>query len=457
MSVFLTHGYFIDEDPLEAGIMKPYPPLGLLYLSAWLKKEGIPNEVYDTTFKSFEELKTRLAISKPEIIGIYSTLMTKMNVIKIISFIKGHKSLKFSRIIIGGPDSRHHSANYLHLGVDVVIPGEGEKALSETIRFFAEDCKEGLSEITGIIFMKTDGEIITTTGSKLINPEELPFPSRDSIDQSIYLNRWKTYHGYSSMTINTMRGCPYFCHWCSKSVFGNTYTRRSPSDVVKEIIHLRDNYQLHQVWFTDDVFTISREWMKKFNLELSMRNVLMPYECISRSDCLDDEMLDLLKSSGCRKLWIGAESGSQKVIDQMNRRIDIVHTIEIMKIAKKAGIPTGTFIMLGYPGEQKKDILKTADFLKKASPDELTISNAYPIAGTKFYELVKDDLIQPYNWEKSFEKEIKFLKQYTDRFYRFAIRYLFNISKAQNTNNVLKKLIFKFKALLAKGFIYFMN
>ena len=252
-----------------------------------------------------------------------------------------------------------------------------------------------------------------------------------------YLKLWKENHGYSSLTINTMRGCPYACYWCSKSVFGNTYRRRSPELVVREMALVKNLYNPDQLWFTDDVFTISRQWLQQFNEELRKNRLLISYECISRSDCLDDEVLELLTTSGCKKLWIGAESGSQKVIDLMNRKIDVEKTISVIKNAKDKGISTGTFIMLGYPGETKADILKTARYLKRACPDEVTIAIAYPIKGTKFYQDTEKKFTLPFEWQKQTERQIRFKKNYSDRFYRFAVRYLMNTDLARKSNSGL--------------------
>jgi radical SAM superfamily enzyme YgiQ (UPF0313 family) len=457
MKILLTHGYFIADDKSEQRIMKPYPPLGLLYLSAWLKKEGYTNDIYDSTFGNLEALKRVIEKHQPDVVGIYSTLMTKSNVLKIILFIKENPILNHTAIVIGGPDSRHHARNYLSHGVDVIIPGEAEQTLTETIKVLEKGDKEGLSKINGIVFSSMHGDVITTPQAKQLDLDELPFPSRGKIDMHAYLTKWKTTHGYSSINVNTMRGCPYSCNWCSKAIFGNTSRRRKPDSVVKEMIQLRDQYQPDQIWFTDDVFTINRKWLDEFNKELIRQKVLIPYECISRSDCLDDQILDLLKSSGCKKIWIGAESGSQKVIDLMDRKINIANTISIINQSREKGISTGTFIMLGYPGETKRDIVKTAEYLKKALPDELTIGLAYPISGTKLFEQVKNTLRQPYNWETTTEREIVFKRTYSERFYHFALRYLHYISLISKARTWKTRSVYRLKAFLARVSLYLLN
>jgi len=453
MKILLTHGYFIHKDPVESGIMKPYPPVGILYISAWLKKSGISREVFDTTFSDIEKLKCFLEINKPAIIGIYSTLMTRLNILEILAFVRRSGVLKDTKIIIGGPDGRHYAQNYLSEGADIVVPGEGEETLVEIIGALSSGNMERLHKISGIVFRDIDGSNVSTGERKPMDLKTVPFPSYENIDVPEYLQQWKSVHGYSSMTINSMRGCPFSCNWCSKSVFGNSYRRRNPFDVVEEMIRLKDEFRPDQVWFTDDVFTISKEWLREFSQEIQKRNVLLPYECITRSDCLDEEILGMLKRSGCRKVWIGAESGSQTVIDLMNRKIDLVRTAEMMIRLKSLGISVGTFIMLGYHGERKKDILKTAGFLKETLPDDLTVGVAYPIKGTKYYEIVEPFFDHPYDWKSGSERLIRFKKPYRERFYRFSIRYLFNILAFKKAKTGFQKWIFFFKAAISRTYI----
>jgi len=453
MKILLTHAYFLKDDPAEMKVMKPYFPLGLLYLSAWLDKKGFPNSVYDPTFRNIDDLKQHLDIQKPEIIAIYSTLMTKLNVLKILAHIRHFKDQKSVKVIVGGPDTRHNADSYLEYGADVIIPGEGEQALAETVKCFAGENYYGLQKINGIIFKNKEGKVIKTTDRTFLSPEEWLFPSRESIDQSAYLKSWKETHGYSSMTISTMRGCPYACYWCSKSVFGNSYRRRSPALVVAEMMLIKKTYNPDQLWFTDDVFTISQQWLRQFNDELIKNNILISYECISRSDCLDDEILGILKNTGCKKLWIGAESGSQKVIDLMNRKIDVEQTISVIKQARNKGIDTGTFLMLGYPGEKKNDIFGTASYLKRACPEEVTIAMAYPIKGTRFYKDIESTFTEPFEWQKQTERQIRFKKAYSDRFYRFAVRYLMNTANSVKAKPALTKIVFSLKAGISKIYL----
>jgi anaerobic magnesium-protoporphyrin IX monomethyl ester cyclase len=457
MKVLLTHGYFIHEDPAEARIMKPYPPMGLLCLSAWLKKKGIAHEVFDTTFDDIKKFKARIENYKPGIVGIYSTLMTRLTILEIIAFLKGYEIFAGTRIIIGGPDARHHAETYLSKGADFIVPGEGEEALVELIGAISSGQTVSLNKIRGICFLDKDNRFIRTEERNPMAPEEIESPSYDGIDVPGYLKTWETSHGYTSMSVNSMRGCPFACNWCSKAVFGNSYRRRSPGSVVEEMTMLVNRFDPDQVWFTDDVFTISKEWMREFSREVQKENLRLPYECITRSDCLDEEIIGILKGSGCRKVWIGTESGSQHVIDLMNRRIDLARSAGAIRRLKELKISVGMFIMLGYHGERKMDIFRTARFLEKTLPDDLTIGLAYPIKGTKYYETVEPFFNHPYNWETMNERQIRFKRPYSDMFYRFSTRYLFNIYKFNKANPGLHKVLFFFKAVISKSYILLFN
>jgi radical SAM superfamily enzyme YgiQ (UPF0313 family) len=458
MKVLLTHGYFIHEDIAESAIMKPYPPLGILYLSAGLNKAGIPNTIFDSTFSDRESLERFIDETKPDIIGIYSTLMTRWNILGIIAFVKMSFYRREITIIIGGPDARYHANDYLDFGADIIVPGEGDEVLPEIIDVFSSRWMKKLADVRGIYVRGTWGgdmknRFVFTGERKPMDIRDVPIPDYSEIDVPSYLEHWKSKHGYFSMTINSMRGCPYSCNWCCKSVFGNTYRRRDAVAVVDEMELLINKFHPDQVWFTDDVFTISKEWLKEFNSEIQKRNVVLPYECVTRSDCLDDEVAELLKISGCSKVWIGAESGSQHVIDLMNRRIDLVWTSRMINSIKSHGMLVGTFIMLGYHGEKKKDILKTARFLKRTLPDEFTVGTAYPIKGTKYFETVEPFFYHRYNWESGSERQIKFKKPFNDRFYRFASRYLINIIALKKAGPGERRRSFFFKAMVSKMYI----
>ncbi|MDB4303985.1 radical SAM protein, partial [Desulfosarcina sp.] len=306
--------------------------------------------------------------------------------------------------------------------------------------------------INGIAFKDQNEIVVNPPRDHIKDLESLPFPNRKKIDFKNYLTSWKDNHGYSSITVNTQRGCPFTCKWCSHAVYGDTYRRRSPKNVVQELKSISQEYNPDRFWFVDDVFTMSKKWLQEFNSALKTENLSISYECISRADKLDEEVVDLLKESGCALIWIGAESGSQKVLDMMDRRVDAKQVREMIKLAKNAGIQTGTFIMLGYPGEVEEDILESIEHLKECDPDYFTINKAYPIKGTRLYDEVEDLIVRSADWKTTPDNEIDFERSYKSRYYDFAIRKVYNDvwqSKHRNNGDQFKSLKCKLKSSAA--------
>src|SRR5687767_1402835 len=360
MKVLLTHGYFIEEDAKEQAIMRPYVPLGILYISAYLEQHGYDNEVFDSTFSSFDKLCARLLQERPQVIGIYTNLMTKLNVLRIIRFIKGSLELQHLKIVLGGPEVRNHALKFLEHGADFIVTGEGEQTMLELVQYIEGTFSGTLAGMEGISYL--DGEKGLQQNKermKLKNLDVLPFPNRHKVDLSLYFDAWKNRHGSSTISVSTMRGCPYTCKWCSRAVYGQTYRRRDPQSVVAELKWITENYKVDTVWFVDDVFTISHKWMEAFNEALLAANVHIRYECITRADRMNHNIITLLKSSGCFRVWIGAESGSQRIIDAMDRRVEVGQVAEMISKTREAGMQAGTFIMVGYPGETESDIDET--------------------------------------------------------------------------------------------------
>ena len=455
MSIVLTHGYYLQEDPTEAKIMKPYAPLGLLYLSGYLNEQKIQNHVFDATFSNRQEQLYFIENKKPKLVAIYTNLMTKINVIKLVKILLSEEKYGFPKIALGGPDVTYNLENYLKTGLHYIIIGEGEQTITELHQAISN--KTDITKVTGIAYLENDQLTKTPPRVKLKDLSTLPLPNREGIAIEKYLDSWKTHHGKSSMTISTQRGCPYTCKWCSTAVYGQSYRRRPAKLVVEEMGMLQKNYKPDSIWFVDDVFTVSHKWIKEFHEETQKQNIKIPFECITRAERLNDEILQLLKEAGCFRIWIGAESGSQKIIDAMDRRVDVTVVKDAIIKTNSIGIETGTFIMLGYPGEDENDINQTINYLKKANPTYFTITIAYPIKGTSLYaEIEKDIIVQP-DWETSTDRQIDFKRTYSRKYYDYAVRKVVNevnfhkeILKGKN-RNTLKALKLKTKSMLASG------
>lgn len=425
MKIFLTHGYFLNSDPKEMQIMKPYVPLGILYISAYLKQHKFDVTVFDSTFRTFEEQKTALLDEKPEVIAIYCNLMTKLNILPLIKFIRSSEVLSKSKIVLGGPEPPFHAKEFLDYGADIIVEGEGEETMYELCAELSKS-SPSFENVKGICF-KQNGKISKTQQrEKIKNIDSLPMPDRDAVDLSLYLKAWKNAHGYSSVSLNTMRGCPYTCKWCSHSVYGVSYRRRSPEAAVEEIEYIISQYSPDMLWFVDDVFTVSHKWLNRLHELFKEKNIKIKFECISRSDRLNEDVIKTLRSLGCFRLWIGAESGSQSVLNLMDRRVSAVDTREKIKLTRKHGIEAGTFIMLGYPGEKRSDILETVEHLKESNPDIFLTTVAYPIKGTPFYSEVESELVTALPWDKRTDRDLDFKGRYSQTFYKHANRYMVN-------------------------------
>mgnify|MGYP001451366627 CR=1 FL=1 len=422
--ILLTHAYFLHEDEREKAIMKPYPPLGILYISGWLEHRNVPHEVFDTTFSTKALFYRHLLEKKPAILAVYVNLVTKLNVLELIRFVKSNVVLYKTKIILGGPDVRYNADNLLGAGADFLVIGEGEETFYELSQALTGN--RPFDEITGIAYRLPDGGVYQSPGRVLRKDlDELPFPNRKKIDFKPYLGVWKKHHGNSAMTVSTMRGCPYSCHWCSRGVYGQSYRRRSAASVVAEIKQVQELYRPDHLWFVDDVFTISHKWMQSFADELREQQVRPVYECITRADRLNTEVIRLLKETGCFRVWIGAESGSQRIIDLMDRRVDVQTVREMINKARLAGIEAGTFIMVGYPGETEEDIRETLRHLKASDPTFFTITITYPIRGTELYSEVESvSNVNRISWRHTTDRDIDFKRAYSKEYYQQAIQWI---------------------------------
>lgn len=424
MKIVFTHAYYLFEDGKEAKIMKPYPPLGLLYVSSYMTLQGVENKIFDSTFYSFDEQLAYIESYQPQIVCIYANLMSKINVIQLIKKLKENEKYGFPKIVLGGPDVTYNIENYLKSGAHFLILGEGEETTFELYKALKDGTD--LKAVNGLAFIENDQLVKTQARIKMKDLSDLPLPDRESIPMEKYLDIWKKNHGQSSMTISTQRGCPYTCKWCSTAVYGQTYRRRPAKMVVEEMKLLKKRYNPDAIWFVDDVFTVSHKWLREFHQEVLENNIIIPFECITRAERLNEEVLQLLKDIGCFRIWIGAESGSQKIIDAMDRRVDVTQVKEMIQKTNALGIETGTFIMLGYPGETLEDINITTQYLIDANPTHYTITIAYPIKGTSLYQEIEDKITTAPDWETSTDRDIDFKRTYPPKFYYYAVRKVVN-------------------------------
>jgi len=420
MDLLLANAYFLSLDAEEQKVMRPHPPLGLLYLSSHLKSRGFTVGVFDGTFRSLEAFADALSRDRPRVVGVAVNMMTKRNALAMMAIARQHGA----RIVVGGPDPPYHAESYLQHGADVVVIGEGEQTLEELLPALSSS-EADWSTINGIVFKGADGSVVRTPSRSLL-PEldRQPFPDRSAIDVSSYLDAWRERHGFGTVSLITARGCPYTCTWCSRSVFGESHRRRSATNVADEVEAIVDRYHPERLWYADDVFAIHRAWTLEYARELERRRIRLPFECISRAERIDDAVADALASLGCVRVWIGAESGSQRVLDAMKRRVVLDQVRATSERLRRRGIQVGMFIMLGYDGEELSDLQATVDHLKRTSPDIFLTTVSYPIKGTPYYAAVADRLSSPKPWHQSTDRDLIVRGRPQRRYYDFARRWM---------------------------------
>jgi radical SAM superfamily enzyme YgiQ (UPF0313 family) len=342
-------------------------------------------------------------------------------------------------VIVSSSDSTDRYPQYLAEGADFVIIGEAEQTLLELVNTIKGG--NDPSQIQGLAYLKS-GEAVKTLGRPVLKDlDSLPLPAWDLIDINPYRDSWLENAGYFSMNIGTTRGCPFKCNWCAKPIYGNRYNSRSPQNVVQELKLLKQNYGMYHIWFCDDIFGLKPGWVQEFAALVEQEGLQFKYKIQSRADLLvEEETVKALAASGCDNVWIGAESGSQKILDAMDKGITVEQIATATSLMKAHKIKPSFFIQFGYPGELKEDIGQTIKMINSLLPHEIGISVSYPLPGTKFYEKVKADLVKKTNWTDSDEMALMFSNTFAPAYYKQLHKYVHQNYHAHLAKYNLRKL-----------------
>jgi len=402
IDIVLTHGYFLSEDEKEKKIMRPYPPLGLMYISAYLKKNGFTVLPWDATFQTFSDFKNLLNSKESSVLGIYSTHMTRIHVVKMIRM--AHES--GWTVILGGPDPANYPSEYLDAGADIIVKGEGEDTLCQLLPKIKTSGLSQYENIKGIIYKTDNNRIVTNPPADFLNIDSIPWPDRESWPVDQYIEAWSSHHHETSLNMITARGCPYRCNWCSHAVFGSSFRKRNFLDCAAELAYVHNRFKPDQVWYSDDVFTMDIQWLYNYAAQLDKMKLKIPFETISRADrLLDAQVMKTLREMECKRLWIGSESGSDRILKSMERGVTSSQIVQAVQQAKSHGIETGIFLIWGYPGESFQDIKLTVDHIRRAQPDILLTTMIHPIKNTRYFDSFQDKLVLSKPWEISSEKD----------------------------------------------------
>jgi anaerobic magnesium-protoporphyrin IX monomethyl ester cyclase len=427
--ILFTHSYFLKFDPKEFRAMMPYPPLGTLYAASSARERGYSVALFDSMLaESEQELRGALSRHRPRVVVIYDddfNYLTKMCLSRMREAAFCMASIAREAgctVILHGSDAADHLEKYFSRDANFVLCGEGEQTLGEALDhiFGSNPCR---GNIRGLAFV-SDGKIVRNAPREPLRTlDTLPFPAWDLVDVEGYRRAWKNRHGYFSANMVTTRGCPFHCNWCAKPLYGQVYTTRSPKNVVDEMLWLQRTVRPDHIWFCDDIFALKPGWVAAFASEVESRNARIPFKCLARVDLLlRDNAVEPLKRAGCRTVWVGAESGSQKILDAMEKGTTVAQIYQATARLKAAGIKVGFFIQYGYPGESWNDIELTLKMIHDCMPDDIGISVSYPLPGTKFYERVQHALGEKHNWIDSQDLDLMFPGEFIPDFYRVLHR-----------------------------------
>jgi radical SAM superfamily enzyme YgiQ (UPF0313 family) len=431
MKILFTHSYFLRLDSKQWKTAKPYPPLGTLYAMAWLRQLGHDVALHDTMFADGpEDLLPALETHRPDILAIYDdgfNWLTKMCLTTMqdaaLEMIRLGREAG-CRVVVCSSDASDHRERYLQHGADAIILGEGEITLGEVIDTLA-NTREIDPTIDGLALLD-NGDIICSAPRKTMRqPDTLPRPAWDLIDLHPYEKMWRHHHGYWSLNLVSSRGCPYSCAWCAKPIYGDQYILHSPERVVSDLAWLRRHHDFEHVWFCDDIFGLRADWLEAFADDLEKNELELRFMIQARVDLLArPEIVDPLARAGLETVWMGVESGSQKIMDAMSKGITVEQVREATGLLKAAGVHVAFFLQFGYLGEEREDIEKTIGLVLELLPDEIGISVSYPLPGTPFFETVKAEMGSKTNWTDSDDLALMYRGAFSPAYYRRLHRYL---------------------------------
>lgn len=425
--VLFGQSYYLRFDPKLYAGMQPYPPLGTLYAASLMRQQGYQVAIFDAMLADSEdEWAAALKQHHPRFAVLFEdnfNYLSKMCLMRMreAAFTMTRMASDMGiPVIICGADATDHAARYLGKGAKYIIRGEGEETLRELMASLTGRSSQGPADISGLMFLNESGELVQTMPRPALRDlDTLPFPAWDLVDRERYRNIWMARHGYYSVNMVTTRGCPYSCNWCAKPIWGQRYNVRSPENVVDELKYLKRVMQPDHIWFADDIFGLKPGWVQRFAELVEKEGIKTPFKSLNRADLLlHEDTIPALKRAGAHTLWMGAESGSQKILDAMDKGTQVEDIYDATRRMQAAGIRVGMFLQFGYLGETREDIEKTIQMVRDLMPDDIGISVSYPLPGTKFYERVKSELGDKTNWNDSDDLAMLYHGPFSTEFYR---------------------------------------
>ena len=448
-NVLLGQAYYLRFDDKLWRAQQPYAPLGTLYAASYLRQAGHTVSFFDAMLaRSEDDWAAALDRVRPELAVIYEdsfNYLTKMCLLRMRTAALRMIDLARARgctVVVSGSDATDHPDIYLAQGARAVILGEGEVTLAELVEALRGARRLGEEPLVrGIAYVDGDGCVRRTPDRPFVRGlDSLPFPAWDLVDVDRYRRIWRGRHGHHSMNLVTTRGCPYHCNWCAKPIYGQRYGVRTVANVVEEMAWLRRDFHPDHIWFMDDVFGLVPGWTEGFAAEVQRRGVATPFRCLMRADQVRGPVVAALKAASCRMVWMGAESGSQRILDAMEKGQTVDDVRRATRLLHEHGIRVGFFLQFGYPGEGRDDIEATLDLVRGAAPDDIGVSVSYPLPGTKFHDRVRSQLGVKQNWVDSNDLALMYRGAFTPEFYRVLHRVVHHEFRSRRRPSSLRAL-----------------
>jgi anaerobic magnesium-protoporphyrin IX monomethyl ester cyclase len=422
--ILLAHSNFVADDPKQQAKMRPYAPLSTLLAAALLRENGHQVALFDATFAAgVAEFEAMLDAARPDIAVVMEdnfNFLTKMCTTvrrdSALAMIATAKE-RGCRVAVNGPDASDNPALYFAAGADAVVLGEGEIGVLDIVSHWSAG-GDSPESIEGLVLPDEAGVKRTHPRRALQDLDGLPLPAWDLVDIESYRSAWTSAHGEFSWNIATSRGCPYACNWCAKPTFGRRYTVRSAADVAVEMRRLKDEVAPDHLWFTDDILGLDVAWTCDFADEVRTNDSVIPFTMQSRVNLMTEKAVEALAAAGAREVWLGVESGSQKILDAMDKGTTVDAARTATRTLKAHGIRACWFIQLGYPGESWSDLISTRDLIRDEVPDDIGVSVAYPLPGTEFHDRIRAQLGRQRNWKDTGDLAMLFQGTYDTAFYR---------------------------------------
>jgi anaerobic magnesium-protoporphyrin IX monomethyl ester cyclase len=439
VEVLFGQSYFLRFDPKLWAAMQPYPPLGTLYAASYLRSRGYQVGLFDAMLaESEDEWDQALSRTRPKVAVLYEdnfNYLSKMCLLRMREAAFAMVRMAHQRgcmVVVAGSDATDHAQAYLDAGADYVLIGEGEETLGELLDITLRNSAKPLDSVLGLAFERDGQLLVNARRPDIKDLDALPFPAWDLVDIEQYRSIWLEHHGYYSMNLATSRGCPYHCNWCAKPIWGQRYHVRSAENVATEVAWLKREYTPDHVWFVDDIFGLLPGWVEQFADQVEARDARLPFKSLQRADLiLKGNTIDALRRAGAQRIWVGAESGSQKILDAMEKGTHVADIYETARRLHAANIQVGFFLQFGYPGETRQDVELTLKMVRDCHPDDIGMSVSYPLPGTRFFTAVQHELGSKRNWQDSEDLAMLYNGPFSTAFYRWLHRVLHREFRAQ--------------------------